>query len=227
MCSEPVMRAPVSGWLSPNSARRAMRPGISSSASSISLRPQGARERSATLKSLIRAWSVAWFLRVVRAEAGALLVWQVGWVPAGTTLISPGPTRVAGRAPAYGAGAALRSSSTGMGPGSTPAWAARWRLTKSPWMHEVEELGEGALALGLARRGPRATTSSTIVVDEVEAAGDLRVLEVVAELDEREHLAGDVAVLAPAADLVVAQLGARRSQNAGALAFSLTWLFQR
>ena len=39
MCSEPVMRAPRSGWASACSARRAMRPGISCSASSISLRP--------------------------------------------------------------------------------------------------------------------------------------------------------------------------------------------
>ena len=32
-------------------------------------------------------------------------------------------------------------------------------------------------------------------------------LEPVAQLDEREQLAGDVAVLAPAADLVVVELG--------------------
>ena len=51
MWSEPVMRAPARGLLSVNSARRAMRPGISTSASSISLRPQGARLMSATLKS--------------------------------------------------------------------------------------------------------------------------------------------------------------------------------
>ena len=52
MCSEPVMRAPARGWLSAYSARRAMRPGISCSASWISLRPKAARERSATLKSI-------------------------------------------------------------------------------------------------------------------------------------------------------------------------------
>ena len=34
----------------------------------------------------------------------------------------------------HSARAALRSVRTGMGPGSTPASAARWRLTKSPWM---------------------------------------------------------------------------------------------
>jgi hypothetical protein len=49
MCSEPMMRAPASGWASANSARVAMRPGISCSASWISLRPKPARERSATL----------------------------------------------------------------------------------------------------------------------------------------------------------------------------------
>ncbi len=51
MCSEPVMRAPASGCDAAYSARIAIRPGISCSASWISLRPNGARERSATLKS--------------------------------------------------------------------------------------------------------------------------------------------------------------------------------
>ena len=49
MCSEPVTRAPRSGWLSANSRRVAIRPGISCSASPISLRPKAASERSATL----------------------------------------------------------------------------------------------------------------------------------------------------------------------------------
>ncbi len=49
MCSEPVMRAPLSGWLSANSARVAIRPGISCSARVISLRPNSASDRSATL----------------------------------------------------------------------------------------------------------------------------------------------------------------------------------
>ena len=49
MCSEPVMRAPDSGRLSPYSARSAMSPGISCSARVISLRPKAARLRSATL----------------------------------------------------------------------------------------------------------------------------------------------------------------------------------
>ncbi|GAA3484176.1 hypothetical protein GCM10018966_087080 [Streptomyces yanii] len=51
MCSEPVMRAPASGCESAYSLRIDIRPGISCSASVISLRPNSARERSATLKS--------------------------------------------------------------------------------------------------------------------------------------------------------------------------------
>jgi hypothetical protein len=51
MCSEPVMRAPLSAWPLENSSRMAIRPGISVSAMRISLRPQAARDRSAI------AWS--------------------------------------------------------------------------------------------------------------------------------------------------------------------------
>ena len=58
MCSEPVIRAPRSGWLAACSARIAIRPGISCSASSISFRPNSASERSATLKSGRRISSV-------------------------------------------------------------------------------------------------------------------------------------------------------------------------
>ncbi len=49
MAEQPQMRAPVSGLLAPYLRRKAMRPGISFSASSISLRPQSARDMSATL----------------------------------------------------------------------------------------------------------------------------------------------------------------------------------
>ena len=48
MCSDPEMRAPASGLESPYSLRSAIRPGISCSARIISLRPNGAREMSAT-----------------------------------------------------------------------------------------------------------------------------------------------------------------------------------
>src|SRR6202050_3415389 len=49
MCSEPVFRAPRSGWEWANSSRTDMSPGISCSASRISLRPNSASDRSATL----------------------------------------------------------------------------------------------------------------------------------------------------------------------------------
>ncbi len=52
MWREPVIRAPARGCSAACSDRMAIRPGISCSASSISLRPNSARERSATLKSV-------------------------------------------------------------------------------------------------------------------------------------------------------------------------------
>ena len=51
MCSEPMIRAPFSGCDAANSSRVFISPGISCSARRISLRPNSARERSATLKS--------------------------------------------------------------------------------------------------------------------------------------------------------------------------------
>src|SRR5215203_5310884 len=81
MCSEPEMRAPASGLVAPNSARRARSPGISCSASNISLRPNGASDRSATRKSR-RAASVelmGWSPRQVGAgEAGRGLLAPIG-----------------------------------------------------------------------------------------------------------------------------------------------------
>ena len=49
MWSEPVMRAPFSVCVFANSSRIAIRPGISVSAILISLRPQAASARSATM----------------------------------------------------------------------------------------------------------------------------------------------------------------------------------
>jgi len=49
MCSEPMTRTPASGCAGPNSRRDAMRPGISYSARSYSLRPKSERDISATL----------------------------------------------------------------------------------------------------------------------------------------------------------------------------------
>mmetsp|Transcript_7756 Transcript_7756/g.22984 ORF Transcript_7756/g.22984 Transcript_7756/m.22984 type:complete len:229 (+) Transcript_7756:1003-1689(+) len=53
MCSEPLMSRPLKGWPGPYSLRAAMRPGISCSARSSSLRPNSARPMSFTLESAI------------------------------------------------------------------------------------------------------------------------------------------------------------------------------
>src|SRR6476469_4482213 len=53
MWSEPVIRAPFSGCDAPYSSRVCIRPGISTSAREISLRPKSARPRSATLWSWV------------------------------------------------------------------------------------------------------------------------------------------------------------------------------
>src|SRR5271157_584272 len=60
ICSEPVMRTPSSGLSLAYLRRMAIRPGISNSAMEISLRPQSASARSATLKS-----TAVWFKVVV------------------------------------------------------------------------------------------------------------------------------------------------------------------
>src|SRR6476660_3507129 len=75
MCSEPVIRAPASGWRSAYSRRVAIRPGISCSASWISLRPKPAKARSATLKSVLAA--------VVLISSPGVRVFRVGAAPSG------------------------------------------------------------------------------------------------------------------------------------------------
>ncbi len=55
MCSDPVTRAPRSGWAALYSARTAISPGISCSASWISFLPNVASERSATLNGTVWA----------------------------------------------------------------------------------------------------------------------------------------------------------------------------
>src|SRR5580704_3364981 len=55
MCSDPVIRAPASGCESAHSARTAIRPGISCSASLISRRPKSASDKSATLNGMVSA----------------------------------------------------------------------------------------------------------------------------------------------------------------------------
>ena len=99
MCSEPVMRAPRSGWLFAYSSRIAMRPGISVSAIAISLRPQSASLRSATWKSAAFVWAVA--------DISSLLAFvgerrkrdrrpkPVHWFASAVSVAEPGPRGVA------------------------------------------------------------------------------------------------------------------------------------
>ena len=76
MWSDPVIRAPLSGLESANSSRVAISPGISCSARRISLRPNSACPRSATLKSrpvcsgalvAVLIWSFPVWLRAGKA----------------------------------------------------------------------------------------------------------------------------------------------------------------
>mmetsp|Transcript_993 Transcript_993/g.3120 ORF Transcript_993/g.3120 Transcript_993/m.3120 type:complete len:294 (-) Transcript_993:17-898(-) len=64
MCSEPTILALAKGCSAPYSVRQAMRPGISTSASSMSLRPKSASDMSATLKSPEASTFLAIVLRV-------------------------------------------------------------------------------------------------------------------------------------------------------------------
>src|SRR6476619_2514288 len=53
MCREPAILAPLSGFLLPYSSRVAIKPGISTSAIAISLRPQSAKLMSLMAQSLV------------------------------------------------------------------------------------------------------------------------------------------------------------------------------
>src|SRR5262249_16445865 len=71
-------------------------------------------------------------------------------------------------------------------------------------VHEVEQLGQAAFTLGLDREHLEHRFLDDLPRD-LEPLAQLRVFEAVPELDERHQLAGDVAVLAPRADLVVVE----------------------
>ena len=73
-------------------------------------------------------------------------------------------------------------------------------------VHEVEQLREPALAFGLDGQHLVHALLDDLA-GRVEPQLQPLVLEAVPQLDEREQLAGDVAVLTPAADLVVVELG--------------------
>src|SRR3954453_6266466 len=109
MCSEPVMRAPRNGCSPAYFSRSDMRPGISCCAGSISLRPYSARERSATLKSVLAAVVVV----ICPPLRGSVrLVRRLRRVPGGARA-SPAPSRASRRG--------------GRPPGALPAPRARYR----------------------------------------------------------------------------------------------------
>ena len=101
----------------------------------------------------------------------------------------------------------FRSSSTGIGPGSTSCLRRRGAGSRVADEDQVEQLGERA------RRRRRATSSMPAhdlphdLVVEVEAAGHRGCSRSWRRFTSVKHLPGDVTVLAPAAHLVVAQLG--------------------
>ena len=99
-----------------------------------------------------------------------------------------------------------------IGPGSTSFSQREIAAHPVADVHEVEQLREPALALGLDREH----LVHALVDDlagRVEPGREPLVLEAVPQLDERDQLAGDVAVLAPAADLVVVELGVLRART--------------
>src|SRR5436190_10292730 len=192
MCNEPVMRAPLSGWASANSARNAMSPGISCSASSISLRPNAARDRSATLKSS----AMSGYLRECASERGCEPVARLG--PAGPLM-----TAQAGRTLLCEGGLDLFED--GDRTGIDALLRGEVQARHAPVEHEVEQLGERTVAGGVHLLDRRHHLVRPLL-HEFEAAHHLRVLLIVTEQHEREHLARHVAVLAPTLDLVVGQL---------------------
>src|SRR5437763_7963760 len=176
MCSEPVMRAPLSGCSSANSARNAMRPGISCSASSISLRPNAARDKSATLKS-----SVMCFLHegacVVRSWAGT------NWSA------HDSPTAQHYRAPRLLGHCRLDVVEDGDGAGVDAFLCGELQTRHRPEEHEVEELCQRTVALGVHLLDAGHDLFGPLA-HELEPAHHLRVLLVVAQQHEREHLPG-------------------------------------
>ena len=78
--------------------------------------------------------------------------------------------------------------------------------TRVALQDQVEQLGQRPVPLG-RHVVDRPHDLADQVVDQLEAPAHLRVLEVVAELHQGDHLAGHVAVLAPARHLVVTHLG--------------------
>lgn len=126
MCSEPMMRAPANGCAAPYSSRHDIRPGISTSASSMSLRPKSASDMSATLKSPEASTFFA-MVAAGRAETSETVV-RAGGTTIRTPRSAPGRSRArdarASRLAAPGHGAEARPCCT-CAPGRARARADR------------------------------------------------------------------------------------------------------
>src|SRR5579884_53464 len=114
MCSEPVMRTPASGFSFAYLRRIAISPGISCSAMVISLRPQSASERSATLYSVAIRLAVAVPILLLVSTNPDTLILQLAHEavnsesPASRCRSHPAP-----HSPAAWAGGAVRRGSAG------------------------------------------------------------------------------------------------------------------
>ena len=121
MWSEPLIRAPARGCSSANSARRAIRPGISCSARRISLRPNSYSAMSAT------RWSSARGGKLVE-----LVMTTPVCYPCGMWLLAPEAWL---RVPGLGSSDAVRAAadrqcyrSDTSGPGGQPPTETRWAI---------------------------------------------------------------------------------------------------
>ena len=94
----------------------------------------------------------------------------------------------------------------GDGAGVDPFLGGQVERDEVAHQDEVEELGQIPLALGPDLDDVGHDLPEELG-DQLEAPDHLGVFGVVAEVDQGHDLAGDVAVLAPAGDLVVAELG--------------------
>ena len=202
MCRQAAMVTPSSGRSFSKRARMLASTGMWLSAHAMRWRPSSASEASAKSPAATAGGGrgrLVCHSGVVPSGLGVIAWVHVGQVVGG---IGVG----AARSPAEVASALLIWSWAGMGPGSTPSCRASWIEVTSPTRIRSRSWASSPSpsAVHLLDAGHDLVEQP---VGELEAVHDLRVLEVVAQPDQGDDLAGDVAVLAPSRELVVAQLG--------------------
>ena len=194
MCSEPEMRAPASGLLGPNSARSGTQAGHLVLGEVDLLAAEGARERSATRKS--------------RRAGGCISRWSRR---RSLRRLSSRPVRdPAGQDPASDC---LDELQRGDGPRVDARAARPSRATRGRRRARGRAAGPSGPSPSARTSSMPPTTSSSSESHEVEAAGELGMLVVVAQVHEGEHLAGHVAVLAPAATSLWHSSGTRLAER--------------